>query len=654
MNDRKEYWHMLNLFAASRPIFGRLPGYLLLFGLCLTLLIGCAGVKVRTVSPAEQIVLRRGDILTSGKLSASSQEVLRVIGFDEKSCQKTLPECRETLTLADGLTQEQRLSTLAELWTQTALATEKQHKNTKTKEHTELVENWLETARYAYAYLFFTERKPGDRAFEDRQTQVRDYYNYATQQAITYAYRQHLSRGQVDMNARSATTMGNWQIQTDLSALSLAANTPPPVALIPAQSLVFSGIRNVYRRDGFGADLVAVLRRPDKKGDDGASKNKPYTETPFSAVTALIQYKGNTLEEVLSTRELNLVLFNPYHASSVTIARQKVPLSANFTASYGLWLARSNFATQAFRNLLGREGGITHARIYLMQPYDPNKKIIVMLHGLASSPEAWINLANEVLGDEKLRQNYQIWQVYYPTNAPLAINNKDIRQALEQTLKQFDPSGQAKASNEITLVGHSMGGVLSRLMVSTSDEQVIWDVFADKVSISTKEQNKIRSELSPYLDFKPLPQVRNIIFIATPHRGTSFANNRPARWIANLISLPPAMLSQLTNTTSQTPFHIPNSIDNLSDKDPFMQLTADLPINPKVSYHSIIGNFTPKVPLIDSTDGVVPYKSAHIDNACSELIVNSFHSVQEQPQAIIEIRRILKNQLNQNDCRKEN
>ena len=647
---------MLHFSAVSRPIFGRSLSYLFLFGLCLMMLIGCAGVKVRTVSPAEQIVLRRGDILTSGKLSASSQEVLRVIGFDEKSCQKSLPECKESLSLADGLTQEQRVSTLAELWMQTALSAEKQHKDKKTKAHPELVENWLETARYAYAYLFFTERKPGDRAFEDRQTQVRDYYNYATQQAITYAYRQFLCKGPGDRSARSATTMGSWQVQSDLSALSLPADTPPPVALVSAQSLVFSGIRNVYRRDGFGADLVAVSLRTDKngEGDDGASKNKPYTETPFSAVTALIQYKGNTLQEVLSTRELNLVLFNPYHSSSITIAAQKVPLSANFTASYGLWLARSNFSTQAFRNLLGRKGGITHARIYLMQPYDPNKKIIVMLHGLASSPEAWINLANEVLGDEKLRQNYQIWQVYYPTNAPLAINNKDIRQALEQTLKQFDPSGQAKASNEMTLVGHSMGGVLSRLMISTSDEQAIWNAFTDKMTISTREQNKIRSELSPYLDFKPLPQVRNVIFIATPHRGTSFANNRPARWIANLISLPPAMLSSLTNTTSKTPFHIPNSIDNLSDKDPFMELTADLPINPKVSYHSIIGNYTPKVPLIDSTDGVVPYKSAHIDNACSELIVNSFHSVQEQAQAIIEIRRILKDQLNQKDCRKRN
>ena len=86
-----------------------------------------------------------------------------------------------------------------------------------------------------------------------------------------------------------------------------------------------------------------------------------------------------------------------------------VPLAGNFTSGYGLWLARSNFSTQSLRTLLGREHGITRPRIHLMQPYDPNRRVVVMLHGLASSPEAWINVANEVLGEETLRRNYQIW-----------------------------------------------------------------------------------------------------------------------------------------------------------------------------------------------------------------------------------------------------
>jgi len=42
----------------------------------------------------------------------------------------------------------------------------------------------------------------------------------------------------------------------------------------------------------------------------------------------------------------------------------------------------------------------------------------------------------------------------------------------------------------------------------------------------------------------------------------------------------------------------------------------------------------------------VPYASAKLEGAASELVVNSWHSVQEKPEAIVEIRRILHEHLN--------
>ena len=285
-----------------------------------------------------------------------------------------------------------------------------------------------------------------------------------------------------------------------------------------------------------------------------------------------------------------------------------------------------------------------------MQPYDPNKRTIVMLHGLASSPEAWINVANELMGDEQLRRRYQIWQVYYPSNAPLAANNAAIRQALAATLAHFDPAGKAIAANDMVLIGHSMGGVLARLMVSDANTTLL-DAITEEYNLKGKKAEKVRAGLAPYLNFTAMPQVNRAIFIAAPHRGTSFANHKVARWIANLITLPINMLDQLSDaagslaqldTGSSEPLRIPNSIDNLSDKDPFVRLVADLPISPKVRYYSIMGNDTPDLPLAESSDGVVPYASAHLDGARSEKVIPSWHSVQESPQAILEIRRILR------------
>ncbi|MEG2981854.1 MAG: alpha/beta fold hydrolase, partial [Stenotrophomonas sp.] len=183
-----------------------------------------------------------------------------------------------------------------------------------------------------------------------------------------------------------------------------------------------------------------------------------------------------------------------------------------------------------------------------MQPYDPKRRLVVMLHGLASSPEAWINVANEVLGDELLRSNYQIWQVYYPTNAPLALNNHAIREALQQTLAHFDPAGTALASHDITLVGHSMGGVLARLMVSGTQGRLL-DSVTTGLELPTTRKRQLRGQLAEYLEFAPMPQVSSAIFIAAPHRGTSVANHRIARWVANLITLPFSMVEQFADVT---------------------------------------------------------------------------------------------------------
>lgn len=631
------------------------------FALLLTaLLSGCAGVTVRTADPAEYLAERRSDVLTSGELSPATQEALRVLDLDTKSCLADAPMCHYTVANATGLYDEQRMASLAELWTLQARTAQKAPSLAGTRTQAE-VDAWLEAARHAWAYLFFTERKPSERSFEDRQVQVRDYYNHAVQQAVTglFALRQQ-STG--DDLSSGPQTIGKWELSTDFSGLWLPANKGMPQELVPASSLRFSGLRNRYRRDGFGAELVAVFQSPQ----DHASVTEPesllegppqppYQESLFPAVTVVLGFAGQTMQEVLSTQQVQLQAFDPYRFRQIPLGNTQVPLAGDFSSGYGLWLARSDFSTQALRTLVGLNNGITKPSIYLMQPYDPKRRILVMLHGLASSPEAWINVANEVLGDEILRRNYQVWQVYYPTNAPLALNNYAIRQALQQTLQHFDPSGKARASQDITLLGHSMGGVLARLMVSNSQGQML-AALTEGITSDANDTKALQKRLRPYLEFEAVPQVRSAIFIAAPHRGTDFASNRVARWVANLITLPFSMVEQFGDVTrslahasprigKQSLLRIPNSIDNLSDEDEYVQLAANLPIAAGVRYHSIIGNQTPRKLLQDSSDGIVPYRSAHLEGAASELIVPFGHSVQEHPRAIVEIRRILHNQL---------
>jgi pimeloyl-ACP methyl ester carboxylesterase len=611
------------------------------------LLGGCAGVKTISVSTNDYMSQRRGDILTTGEISSAVGVALQVVGISEKQCRARPQQCRSQLADNIGLDDEQRMSTLAELWLQEALSIEK----TINKEvlNEDVLNAYLESARHAYAYLFLTQRSPSQRALEDRQTQVRDYYNFAVQQTVTHAFNHYPKRlhDSIDEQGKFRIASKKWTIVGQLNEVRLAEHQQIPEQLIPASSLTFKGLRNQYRRDGIGAELVAVTA---KRVVNTYSREEAFSETPFPAITAVLRFSGNTLEEVLSRQDVELLAFDPYRRSNVLLAGTQVPLAANFTSGYGLWLARSGFARQSLLTLAGRGEVLEKPRVYLMQPYDPKRRVIIMLHGLASSPEAWINVANEVLGDETLRKNFQVWQVYYPTNAPLAFNQNAIRQAIQGTLQAFDPEGHNPASQNVVLIGHSMGGVLARLLISDSGDH-FWQPIVKMYGLEGERKEEAQKKLRNYVWFKPMPEVSRAIFIAAPHRGTPFAENFFSRWVAGIVKLPVSILGRMTeiaqllvdpSSANAAPLTRPlNSISNLSDQDPFIRLAADLPISKQVPYHSIIGNNTPALSLQLSSDGVVPYSSSHLAGAQSEKVIRSGHSVQDAPTAIVEVRRIL-------------
>ncbi|UYB51587.1 alpha/beta fold hydrolase [Xanthomonas sp. AM6] len=619
---------------------------------------GCAMVTVQSRAAGDYVATKRGDVLSTGELSDASQETLRVVAIERKACEADIPACAAQLRAVQGLGEERRLATLSELWLRAA--TQRTPKRAAALDDAAL-QAWLETARYAYAYLFFTERPASARAFEDRQTQVRDYYNYAVQQAVGGLFeRWRAGSASGELHDDEALATAGWQVRAQLDSFRLPGGVSRPSAMVPAAALHFDGLRSNYRRDGFGAELVAEVS-PAQVGDptallaDGtaarpAQDTPAFSEMPYATTTVLLRFDGDSLAQVLDTRNVVIAPYDPYRDNEIVVHGQRLPLAANFTAAYGLWLARSGFAKQSLRSMLGSRYGIEQPHLYLMQPYDPNRRIVLMLHGLGSSPEAWVNVANEILGDEQLRRHYQIWQVYYPTNMPIAWNRAQIETLLLQTLHHFDPQGQAPASRHMVLVGHSMGGVIARLLVSASGDR-IWDALLAGRDLSGERGVRVRERLQPLLRFAPLPQVDRAIFIAAPHRGTAIAESSIGRLVGRLIRLPVTLLARFADVMRDiggddgVPQRLPNGIDNLRDTDPFVRAAADLPISPAVRYHSIIARRKPSVPLADADDGLVPYRSAHLQGAASELVVTSGHSVQETPQAILEIRRILHAQI---------
>ncbi|MCG8276211.1 alpha/beta fold hydrolase [Stenotrophomonas sp. NLF4-10] len=629
---------------------------------CVLMLLssGCAMVKIKQVAPSEYVLLKRGDILDSGHLSALSQESLGVIGLTAAQCGKEPDACRRAVADTDGLQTEQRLSTLAELWMQQALALTPKTKGGEPPPLSDAaLDAWLEAARYSYAYLFFSGRTPAERALENRLTQVRDYYNHATQQAASVVFQHARARALDGQDYSRPVQLQQWTITTDLARLQLAGI---PRQLVSAAQVGFAGLRSNYRRDGFGAELVAVQAPPLLAVADADASVPVFSEMPAVNITALLQFDGDTLDDVLATHAVRMAAWSPETTASIQLHGQQVPLAGNFTAAYGVWMAQSGFAVESLRTLFGRGQGIREPHIYLMQPYDPNRRIIFLLHGLASSPEAWVNLANEIMGDPEMRRHYQIWSAYYPTNAPIALNRYTIGNAFNQTLDHFDPQRTAPATHDMVFIGHSMGGVIARLMLSESGD-ALWDGAVKRFDLHGDRLRRVEARLGPLVRFSPQPDVERAIFIASPHRGTDIAGDRLGRLIGKLVRLPLTILGKFEEVflamqdagepdggKPKAP-RIGTSIDNLKATDPFIRAASELPLAPGLAYHSIIARRKAEGALAGSDDGLVPYWSAHLDGALSEKVVVSGHSVQETPEAVLEVRRILRQDLREQQAR---
>jgi pimeloyl-ACP methyl ester carboxylesterase len=292
-------------------------------------------------------------------------------------------------------------------------------------------------------------------------------------------------------------------------------------------------------------------------------------------------------------------------------------------------------------------------QIYLIDPYDPNKIPVLMVHGLQSTPVAFLSLVNAIRMDPELSRRFQVWTFLYGSGTPVLFNALTLRRELERTVRAVDPHDHDFATRHIVVIGHSMGGLIVHTLVSSSGDK-LWKALFVVPPEQLKGDRTTIHEFEESVRFRRNPRVVRVIFLATPHRGSQIADSWIGGLAERLIQLPAELQSDILGVATQneevaTPeakvFHSQlnfSAVRTLSPRDPVLRKLAELPI--EVPYHSIIGQRHPG-PLETSSDGVVTYTSAHLDGAASELIVQSGHGVANKPEAQAEVRRILRLEL---------
>jgi triacylglycerol esterase/lipase EstA (alpha/beta hydrolase family) len=311
-------------------------------------------------------------------------------------------------------------------------------------------------------------------------------------------------------------------------------------------------------------------------------------------------------------------------------------------------------ARSGFRNMLRPGSMRERSGIFLTEPYDPNKAIVLIVPGLQSTPFAFTDLMKAMRRDPEVSAHFQVWTFLYGTGTPVLFNALQLREELEKTIRNVDPGDHDFATRHIVVLGHSMGGLSAHTLVSSSGEK-LWNSLFVVPPQRLRGDRKVIRRFADGLHFRRDPRVVRAIFVATPHRGSNLAESWIGHIAASLIHLPTSLQTDIVgivsaNQDAATPgakaFNREmnfSSVHTLSPRDPALQALVDLPI--EVPFHSIIGqNHAGAVET--SSDGVVPYASSHLDGVSSEIVVRSGHSVCEKPDAQREVIRILRLELN--------
>jgi pimeloyl-ACP methyl ester carboxylesterase len=458
---------------------------------------------------------------------------------------------------------------------------------------------------------------------------ARNLYNFSVARAVANVERANIQPWRREVSVTVDQT--NYLLTTPKPVDQ--EHDPSRYDLFPTDSLKISGqfFKTRPSISGIGAPLVAVGRVENPRSREQFKLRRVY-----APVTAVIKFADKRAE---------LEFVDPMKTERVAIGKRTFPLAIDLNAPTAMLIARERPERLGFSRLMNPAKYADTATLAQLQQYDPTRTPVIFVHGLQETGASWAPMIDSLREDPWIRKHYQFWFYSYPSGYPYPYSAALFRRDLDGMDRAF-PNHK-----RVILIGHSMGGMICRLMITDAGDKIWRDLFGTSPA-KTPLAGDGRKLLEESLIFNRRPDVQRAVFISTPHRGSTLASGWIGRIGSGLVRTPrlftpiyQEMKPLLVDDPAAAALkRMPNSVDTLEPNDRFVLAVNKLPITPGIPYHSIMGD-RGRGDTPNSSDGIVPYWSSHLDGAQSELIVPSDHGAQYNPQAIREVERILKENL---------
>ena len=405
------------------------------------------------------------------------------------------------------------------------------------------------------------------------------------------------------------------------------------------------GARDLAVVDGVGTPLVGKVQGLEGSAAAAAMAVPDGTWLPLTATVEFGQ-RG-------PVRTATFGLYDRKQVETATVGGRRETLAGDFSTPFAVRTRELNQQSMFTLGILGFLRGDQYFQrtgLYPLEFSRTDKEPVVFVHGLISDPNDWRFLHNALLHDPAIRERYQFWAFYYPTSMAVQWSATRLRQGLANAQTKLNPGGKYPALNHMVLVGHSMGGLLSRMQIVSGGDRIYSQYFTkpvDQLRLAPSD----RAMMKDMFFFEPNPRIDETIFICVPHQGSFLATNWIGKAGRMLARLPLTVLQTTTNiltlnsdaVAADVQLHPGTSIDSLSPGGKFATVLQELPMDPRVQKYSIVGvgkDYPPK-DIWKTSDGVVPYWSSHIEGV-PETAIPSNHSGPENEQCAQKVTELLK------------